>query len=75
MDPLRLVTFTGGPPPAIEPDTRRFDTVPSTDAPMILTEPPPLLASIVNGMTEPMAMSMLEEPALTTQSRRGTPWR
>ena len=73
MEPLRLNTFTSGPPPAMEPATFRLDTEPSTDAPMTLTDPDPLLASSVNGTGDSVAMSILPDPAEAFQSRRGTP--
>src|SRR5215204_4127308 len=73
MDPLRLLTFISGPPPATEPTTFRFDTEPCTVAPMSLTDPDPLLASIVNGTVDSVETSTLPDPAEATQSRRGTP--
>jgi hypothetical protein len=72
-DPLRLVSFTSEPPPAMEPVTLRLDTEPCTEAPMIVTDPDPLLASSVNGTEDSVTMSTLPEPVETTQSRRGMP--
>ena len=73
MDPLRLATFTSGPPPAIEPTTFRFDTEPRTVVPRTLTEPDPVLASSVNGTVDSVAMSMPPDPEKAFQSRWGTP--
>ena len=66
MDPLRLVTFISGPPPAMGPTTFRFDTEPSTVAPMTLTNPDPLLASSMNGTEDSVTTSTLPDPAETT---------
>ena len=72
MEPLRLDTFTCGPPPAMEPATFPLETEPWTDAPMTLTDPDPLLASSTNGTEDSVAMPILPDPAEAFQSRRGT---
>lgn len=73
MDPLRLRTFIKGPPPAMEPLTFRFNTEPCTVAPMTLTDPDRLLASIVNGTVDSVEMSTLPDAVEAIQSQRGTP--
>lgn len=73
IEPLRLTTFTSGPPPAMEPATFRLDTEPCTAARMTLTDPDPLLASSVNGTADSVTMSILPDPAVAFQSRRGDP--
>lgn len=73
MDPLRLVSFTNGPPPAMVPATFRLDTDPCTDEPTTLTEPDLVLASSVNGTEDSVAMSRPPDPVEALQSRPGTP--